>query len=756
MLLFSRMDRVPGKTIFSFLRHTTFHLLLGWTVLIAGSFLWNSRVIEQNVLERARIEARTLFELNLLYRRWAAGYGGVYVPVSSDLKPNPYLKVPHRDVTTTTGRRLTLVNPAWMTRQVFELAEAERAGKIHSHITSLKHLNPVNRPDPWEESALRSIETGTTEVSEVTTLGGAPHMRLIRPLVTEQSCLTCHGHQKYQVGDVRGGISIAVPLQPFLDTGAHEKSHVLFLHLLLWTVGGGGIVYYGRRNDQQRETLAEQGRRYRLLFDSNPHPMWVYDLETLRFLMVNNAAVRHYGYSFEEFLSMTIADIRPPEDIPGLLKNVSRVVEGIDYAGTWRHRKKDGTIIFVDIISHVLELGGRKAELVMAHDITTRVQLEEQLRQAQKMEAVGQLAGGLAHDFNNILTAIMGYGNVLQMKMRQDDPLRSYVEQVITASEKAAMLTQSLLTFSRKQVITLRPLGVNEVLSRMGRILQRLLREDIELRVDLSEEDLVIMADSTQLEQVLMNLVTNARDAMPEGGVLSIRCGRMEADEQKAALHSLKKAGSYAVITISDTGIGMTEKVREKIFEPFFTTKELGKGTGLGLAMAYGIITQHGGQIFVESEPGKGSTFFLYFPLTVREESREKRISAAVPLLGGTETLLVAEDDATIRQLMASVLREFGYTVIEAVDGEDALRKFSEKNPLPRMLILDVIMPRKNGKTVFNEIRKDHPGIKALFISGYTADTIPRKEISEDNLHLLSKPVSLKVLLGKVREILDS
>jgi PAS domain S-box-containing protein len=730
-------------------------LVLLWTALVAASLFWNTRVLHDNTLERARVEARALHELNLMYRQWSAGHGGVYVPVTDTLKPNPYLRVPDRDVTTTGGKRLTLVNPAWLTRQVFELLDRQSSLNVVSHITSLKYLNPVNRPDPWEEKGLMAFEQGLTEVTDATTIGGQPYMRLLSPFKTERPCLKCHAHQGYKAGDIRGGISIAVPLKPYLDIERKEKRSLLLAHAFFWVIGGGGIALYAGNARKQRDILAGQEARYRLLFDSNPHPLWVYDLETLRFLMVNDAAVRRYGYSREEFLSMTIADIRPPEDVPGLVRNVVRVVDGIDYAGTWRHRKKDGSLIFVEIISHVLDFAGRRAELVLAHDVTDRMRLEDQLRQAQKMEAVGQLAGGVAHDFNNILTAIIGYGNVLQMKMREETPLRPYVEQILSAADKAAVLTHGLLAFSRRRLIDPRPVSVNEFVSRTGRLLQRLLREDIELRITPSAEDLSIMADSVHLEQVLMNLAANAMDAMPGGGALTIECRKADLGEHAAKILNLPGPGVYALVRVSDTGVGMTEKTLEKIFEPFFTTKETGRGTGLGLSMAYGTVTQHSGRIVAESEPGKGSTFSLYLPVITQGRGKEPEQAAPPPPEGGRETILVAEDNEAIRQLAVAVLREFGYTVIEAVDGEDALVKFSENRDAVRMLLLDVIMPKKNGKAVYDEVRKTRPEMKALFISGYAADVIHRHGILDEGLTFISKPVSLKTLLKEVREVLD-
>ena len=727
-------------------------LVLGWTVLMFVSLSWNARVTHENNIEKARIVARSFYEMAIEFRRWGALHGGVYVPVTDSTQPNPYLKVAERDITTTTGRKLTLVNPAWMTRQVFELISKHSALPVISRLSSLKYLNPVNRPDSWEETALREFERGTKEFSSETTIGDERYMRIMRPFGTEEACINCH--PGYKIGDVRGGISIAVPLRPHFEAEAKEQKALLISHLLLWFIGAGGIMLFSRNIQRQQRHIVESEEKYRILFDSNPHPMWVYDVETCRFLTVNDAAVKHYGYTRDEFLSMTIKDIRPLDEVPRLIQHIGHDVDGIDRAGIWRHRRKDGSMIHVEITTHVVDFGGRPAKLVLANDITKSMMLEEQLRQSQKMEAVGLLAGGVAHDFNNVLTAIIGYGNLLQMKLAPTDPLRAYAESILNTSQRAAQLTQSLLTFSRKQVVNPIPLELNGIILRVEKLLKRLIREDIELRTELTEKNTTVLADSIQIEQVLMNLVTNARDAMPRGGTLTIRSAIVTLDAEFVAAHGFGKRGPHVEISVADTGTGMDERTRDRIFEPFFTTKDMGKGTGLGLATVYGIIKQHRGFIDVETAPGAGTSFLLYFPLIEKEaESPLDRTSAT--LTGGTETVLVAEDDEVIRNLTRSVLTEFGYQVIEAMDGEDAVRVFGENRDRVDLLLLDVIMPRKNGKAAYEEIRRMKPGIRALFMSGYSADMISKEGVLEKGLSFISKPVSPIEMLMKVREVLD-
>jgi two-component system cell cycle sensor histidine kinase/response regulator CckA len=368
---------------------------------------------------------------------------------------------------------------------------------------------------------------------------------------------------------------------------------------------------------------------------------------------------------------------------------------------------------------------------------------------------VGLLAGGVSHDFNNILTAIIGYGNLLKMKLPSDDPLHPYVEQILSSSSRAASLTQSLLAFSRKQVINPRPMDLNDAIRRFERLLDRLIGEDVGLRSDLAPGELTVLADSSQVEQVLMHLATNARDAMHEGGTLSVRTEVAALDEEFRRKYGFGVPGTYACISMRDTGIGMDERTRERLFEPFFTTKELGSGTGLGLSIVYGIMKQNKGYVVVESEPGKGSCFRLYFPLIAVTTGAARTVVPSVTE-EGHETILLAEDDITIRDLMKAILQEFGYTVIEAIDGEDAVATFKEHRDDIQLAILDVIMPKKNGKDARDAIIALKPAVKTLFLSGYSADILRKQGIAGDGANFILKPISPMDLLTAVRRILDS
>jgi len=404
---------------------------------------------------------------------------------------------------------------------------------------------------------------------------------------------------------------------------------------------------------------------------------------------------------------------------------------------------KDNSKKVISFIPVMLSTG---EHILTCEDITEKKHLESQLRQAQKTEAIGTLAGGIAHDFNNILTALMGYATLIQMKLDRSDPLQSYVDQILSASQKAAELTQSLLTFSRKQPLRLSPLDINNTIKETKRLLKRLLIEDIELNTSLTEDNTTVMADKSQIDQILFNLVTNARDAMPKGGTITIKTHLVNLDD------IFGKPGRYVLIDVSDTGIGMDDATLEKIFDPFFTTKEVGKGTGLGLATVYGIVKQHNGYIDVESTPHKGTTFHIYLPAAdmVIDENEQ----TDTPLPTGNETVLIAEDDLEVRRFVSEALKQSGYKIIEAIDGQDAIDKVRQYKDID-LAIIDSVMPKKNGREVYEQITKIRPNIKTLFMSGHTRDTVLNKGIEDKRFNFIEKPLVLADLLNKIREVIE-
>ncbi len=387
-------------------------------------------------------------------------------------------------------------------------------------------------------------------------------------------------------------------------------------------------------------------------------------------------------------------------------------------------------------------------------DITERWQMEEQLRQSQKMEAVGQLAGGVAHDFNNILTVIAGYATILKMDLLGKKEQAEVIEQIVTATERAAQLTRGLLTFSRKQPMAPLRIDLGEIVLQVEKFLARIIGEDIQLQTEILPVPLPVLADKSQIEQILVNLAANARDAMDKGGRFTIATGLQEVDDGSLRGHQLGACGRYAVITVVDTGRGMDAETQKRIFEPFFTTKELGKGTGLGMAIVYGIVQQHKGFIKLESAPGQGTTFSIYLPIVdERQPARVEAADQSAPV-AGCETILLAEDDPGVRSMVELVLKQFGYQVLVASDGQEAVEMFAANRARIGLILMDIIMPNKNGVEAFAEIRELQPEVKALFISGYTAEFIQSRGMQE-GVDLLMKPVQPMELLRRVRSILE-
>jgi two-component system, cell cycle sensor histidine kinase and response regulator CckA len=527
--------------------------------------------------------------------------------------------------------------------------------------------------------------------------------------------------------------------------------------------GYDGLISDITERKQAEEALKLSEKKYRDIFERAIEGIFQSSYEG-KFINVNPSFAHVLGYNSPDELLLTITSIQNklfvnPEDYNYFLGKITKE----DKIEAFEHQffKKDGTKIWLSINARAeRDTDGRILYFEgIVEDISRRKQaedekerLENQLRQAQKMEALGTFVGGIAHDFNNILSVLMGYTQLIQTELDTNNPLNEYVQQIFSSSEKAANLTKSLLAFSRKQPITQKPVNLNEVIMDIDKILKRLITEDISLNIKLHKDKIMITGDPSQLDQIFFNLATNARDAMPKGGKIFINTSVVELDTELTQILGYGTPGKYALVTFSDNGIGMDEKTKEQIFDPFFTTKEVGKGTGLGMATVYGIIKQHGGYISIYSELGSGTAFNMYFPLSSDINIKEKR--NLLRLQKGNETILVAEDNDSVRLLINSTLTKFGYKIIEAVDGEDALNKFKNiKNP--DLVILDSVMPKKNGREVFDEIRKINPEIKVLFCSGYTQDVILLKGIEEKEFDFISKPLTPNGLLGKIREILD-
>lgn len=502
--------------------------------------------------------------------------------------------------------------------------------------------------------------------------------------------------------------------------------------------------------------LRESERKYRKIFEESRDVIFVFDADA-RLLDINPTAQELLGYTWEELLTLDISkDIYVDMEVR---ENFHRMLftEGFVKDMQAELKRSDGEIVVVHISASVTknEEGTITGYLGTIHDMTEYKKLEQQLLHVQKMESIGLLAGGIAHDFNNLLTAISGYGGTIRENIdRNNQLLRSSVEQVLLAAERARELTHNLLTVSRKQIINPKPLLINTLITDTHSFISRIIGEDIELTTKSCKRKLPVIADRGQIEQVLINLTTNARDAMSAGGRLSISASHIMVTSKSKELLGIESPGEYAVITVSDTGIGIKDKIRQKIFEPFFTTKEIGKGTGLGLSISYGIIKQHNGTITVESIPGAGTVFTIYLPL-VQIDIPAIPARKDVPTKSGTETILIAEDEEIVRHFLAGILQRAGYTVIATANGEEAVSRFKVHNAEISLVVSDVVMPKMNGREMCEEIQKLNPDIKFIFISGYTADIILQKGIVEEGVEFVTKPFSKNDILQKVRNVLD-
>ncbi len=658
-------------------------------------------------------------------------------------------------------------------------------------------------------------------------------------------------------------------------------------------IGAGVLLWLLRcklRSDRElvrlRQELAAESahlhdaqNQLQLLFSANPYPMWVYDCATLRFVSVNDAAVRTYGFSQEEFLGMTVLDIRPPEEKPTLLDYVNHIHLGLNSPGIRRHRKKDGSLLFVEVRGFAFERNGGSYELTLADEVTQRILMEEalrqsqaslqslvdgapfgiirtlldedrfeslnpamlkilggysldeamhlkistqvysdpkdrgrlieilrrnktiqgyelnllrrdgstvplrisgslardphtteyfagyvedmtqqsaleqQVRQVQRLEAVGRLAGGVAHDFNNILVVIKLSTELMLAQITPDNPLSKSLLQVSNAADRAAALTRQMLALGRQQIMQVRVINVNSVVSETSRMLRRIIGEDIRLVTKLCDTLENSRLDPDQVGQVILNLAVNARDAMPEGGILHLETSNVNLDYTYTREHPPVQPGRYVMLAVSDTGSGIDKSILPRIFDPFFTTKEVGKGTGLGLSIVYGIVKQSGGYVWVYSEPAHGTTFKIYFPaITAALENPLARSESYSEPSG--QTILIVEDEATIRSNVRECLEQLGYRVAEAENGEAALQVCDRLHGKVDLVLSDLVMPGMGGYELAGELAQRHPAVRVLFMSGYTEDSAARRDILLQGSAFLQKPFSVADLSNAVHQAL--
>jgi PAS domain S-box-containing protein len=491
-----------------------------------------------------------------------------------------------------------------------------------------------------------------------------------------------------------------------------------------------------------------------LLFEESPQPMLVVDPQTLECLAVNAAAINRYGFSRDELARMRLTELVQSEDQARVREAIQKDPPEPSLLCRTRCLLKNGQPIDIDLRVYRVRHAGENVALVVPQDDTRRKQLEDQLRQSQKMEAVGMLAGGIAHDFNNLLTIISGYSQMLLSSLRDEDENRTSVEQIMKAGERAAALTRQLLTFSRRQVVRPKVLDLNTEIASTAVMLRRLIGEHIELRIVEGPDLGKVHADAGQLEQVILNLAVNSRDAMPEGGTLILETQNVDFEEPYPGPHTTLKSGRYAMLAVTDTGVGMDAATLSRLFEPFFTTKEQGRGTGLGLSTVYSIVKQSGGEIVVYSEPGHGTCVKIYFPSISEFPSEDQAEKAAENTRTGSETILLVEDEEAVRKLVSQTLDKQGYHLLVAAGGADAIRMAQDYGGPIDLLITDVVMPQMSGGQTAQRLKAQRPGLKVLYVSGYTETTVAASHPAARDA-FLQKPFTPMALGRRVRELLD-
>ena len=1023
-----------GSEYSPYIRNYTLWAVVAWTVVIGIFLTLDYLRIRRTAFESAKVAAQEQIAKDIVYRRWNARQGGVYVPISETVPPNPYLtQIPERDITTTSGLRLTCVNPAYMTRLVHQLGF--EAHGTRGHITSLNPLRPGNAPDEWEKRAMEGFERGEWEFSALEPCAGKPYLRLMQPLMVERSCLKCHAQQGYREGDVRGGISVSMPMGPYQALAWQETVTTVIGHLAFWLLGlvGIGIArrhitrahcqirqqqwelqenelrertlissivdviaiqdregatryispnmekWFGWKpedvlgktnweklhpedrpaiqarfqklgatpgatatsecrhlckdgqyrwiecvginllhdpviegilvtyhditdrvgiNEALRESeahyrtflnetmdgilrldlktpiplhldieeqvdllythttitdcnpafarmygfddpadligkrlvklpgkpeeklsrqrirtfvlanyrlekeevtetgtdglpryfynntigivkegflvhvwktqvditerkrveqaLRESEQKYRLLFEMESDALFLIDNETGNILDVNAAAVSLYGYSREELLRMRNVDLSAE---PAATRRAT--LKGPTYIPVRYHHKKDGTVFPVEITATMLTQNGRPMHIPAIRDITERKQAEEereklqnQLLQSQKMESVGRLAGGVAHDFNNMLGVILGHAEMALERLDPPARLQICLEEIRKAAERSANLTRQLLAFARKQTIAPRLLDLNKTVDGMLLMLRRLIGEEIELVWKPAPTGCQVKVDPSQVDQILVNLCVNARDAIDGTGTITLATERVVLESADCFGHEGFMPGDFVLLTVSDDGDGIAPEVLAHIFEPFFTTK--GVGTGLGLATVYGIVKQNQGFIGVTSELDRGTLFKIYLPWQQGQVEMVEPPRVLKPVRQGQETVLLVEDEPAILEMTKTLLEYLGYTVLPASKPDEAIRLARQYRGQIHLLMTDVVMPEMNGQNLARHLLTLDPNLKCLFMSGYTDDVIAHHGFLNEGVHFIQKPFSKEELAGHLREVLDS
>jgi len=723
-----------------------------WTLIVAGILavvvFFSIREDREVALNRA-VDS---YNKDLAVRNWAAERGGVYVPRDAKTPPNPHLAhLPERDITTTSDKQFTLVNPAYMTRMINEQGAVEFG--LRGHLTSLNPVRPENAPDPWERKALEAFERGARQYSEVLSEQGRPILRFMGAFLVEPGCLLCHAHQNYRVGDIRGGISVTVPVgSGATSLGLTHRSISALAVLAFWVMGGIGIlVWVGRitkAEEKANQVLAElkdSTRRFRQLFESSPAPMLIH--QSGRFIQANAAAARLLeAESPEHLLGREVLDIIHSEFKEAVAKRIQAAYQ--DGRPTPPIEEifltLQGHPVWVELMTVPLELPGGPAILVFPSDLTEhrraeadRLKLETELQHANKLESLGSLAGGIAHDMNNVLAAVLGMSSLLQTRHDHDAPLVKSLKIIETAAGRGRDLVKGLTDFARKDLQEAQLLDLNALLQGELELLMRTSRQRFVFDVHLEQDLPLIMGEPNTLGSAFMNLCVNAFDAMPQGGTLQVQTSH--------------EAG-LVKLTVADTGQGIPAELLPRVTEPFFTTKPPGRGTGLGLAMVYGAVKAHRGTLAIQSEVGKGTCVTLRFPIAATTVLGETPLAEPDSPQGPPLRILLVDDDELLLSVLPSMLHQLNHRVETASGGLEAIRRLTAGLEAD-LVILDHHMPGLSGAETLPRILQLRPAIPILVITGFLDAELSTLLTDFPSVLTLKKPFTLEELLKALQNL---
>ncbi len=765
-------------------RNYLISLLVGWSTLISISVGSNLFQAHEDTISKAEIEAHTIFRLNIAYRKWSTMHGGIYTKLNEKNKGNP-----HYLYNIESGSEVfAIIDPSQVTRQAYEVLHNQApALAAISHTVSLDYKNtidPYDQPDAWEEASLKLLESGQAQkVSDVATINHAPYLRLLMPYVVDRGCISCHG-DNFKVGNVQGGMSVAVPLTPYYQTAVKTERIIVITHLLLWLLGCLAIVRFSRAFSRSRDAIIESEKKFRIVSEfAYNFEYWLGQDNSLIF--ISPSCQRLTGYSREEFILAPhlLATIVHPEDRAAFTPPTGQdTARARSSSPPFRIITKDGQIRwFTNTMIPILVDGEHLGWRGSSTDITEQKHLEEQLARSRQLEYLGQFAGGIAHDFNNVLGSITTFAHLLKEEVKDSKTASDYIKYINIATKLGKNLTSNLLSFGKRQAIETEKTSLGKVITNISDILRSLVDESFHYQFLLDEQDLEITADPHQLEQVLINLCTNARDAMPGGGTITIRSQAITLSQDLAGSLEVIPAGRYMILSVSDTGHGIKPANIAKICEPFFTTKSSAKGTGLGLSIIFNIVKQHQGFLEVISAENQGATFSIYFKTTGRpfqgtldpaehpasqpappapEETDRPRpphpLAGLPPAPPRLKTILLADDDELIRKAIQINLERMGHQVLSAENGKQAIRLFLDQQQRLDLIILDVIMPQRNGKEVYEVIKANNPTIPVLFISGNTVNVMGDDFLNREGINFLRKPLDFNDFSQTVERLLSS